>query len=364
MTALHVLFDFSMASDESAGPMTVMDGLLRGWTQAHPNDRVTVFGPAMLRSRLEHCEFDLIETRIDVAPRRVLQQQIELPMRRSARATDVVIVPNLSCTLVGLGTPIIGVLHDLRHLRRPQEFSHASRLFRAVVWPASVRRMSAVVSVSDFSLREADELGFALPLERAVIPNGLDHVREDLRATAKHNTVVCVGHRGSKGLHTIPQIWATVQAALGSDRPDLVVTGVGQDRQPPLLRAMSEAGVVDGFRVTEFLPEAELFRTIAEARAVLYLSSYEGFGLVPSESTVLGTHSFVYDLEPYRERASQLSITAVPVDDVDALARELTRYLRAGRVAVVADPPATWTDAAAAYRGVAERVIVSGRGSA
>jgi len=92
---------------------------------------------------------------------------------------------------------------------------------------------------------------------------------------------------------------------------------------------------------------------------VLYLSTYEGYGFVPSEATVLGTHSFVYDLAVYRERASQLSVTAVPVDDAPAIARELVRFLRAGAGEVVAAPPPGWTDAAAAYRAFVEQVLVS-----
>jgi SAM-dependent methyltransferase len=109
--------------------------------------------------------------------------------------------------------------------------------------------------------------------------------------------------------------------------------------------------------VTGFLPEADLHRTIAEARAVLYLSAYEGYGFVPSEATVLGTHSFVYDLPPYRERAAQLSATAVPIDDTSALARELIGYLRADRPEVTAEPPPRWAETAEAYRALAERVL-------
>jgi glycosyltransferase involved in cell wall biosynthesis len=270
-------------------------------------------------------------------------------------------VPNLTCTTVGLGVPIVGILHDLRHLRRPSEFSRASRLFRRVVWTASSRRMAAIASVSEFSLSEADDLGFRLPAERAVIPHGLDHVRRDTRTDAKKNTVVCVGHRNSKGLHALPAVWAEMQANIGINCPMLFITGVARDRQPELTRAMTAAGVVNDFCINEFLPESDLHRMIAEARAVLYLSAYEGYGLVPSEATALGTHSFVYDLAPYRERAAQLSITAVPVGNTGALVRALTGFLRAEPVAVVTDRLPRWSDAADAYHDLAERALLRAR---
>lgn len=354
---LRVLFDFSLASDESAGPRTVMDGLLRGWPEAHPGDHLTVFGPASLRPRLGECAFDLIEPRLRIPPRRILQQQVELPSRRLGRAADVVIVPNLTCAVVGLGVPIVGTLCDVRHLRRPQEFPRSARWFRAAIWQASARRMSAVASISEFSFQEADDLGLRLPAERCVVPLGLDHVRRPDHPGVKRNTVVCVGHRSSKGLGAIPSVWAKVQAELGTGRPDLVVTGVGPERQPDVTRAMRSAGITDGVRVTDFLPEADLHRTIAEARAVLYLSPYEGYGFVPSEATALGTHSFVFDLRPYRERTSQLSITAVDVDDASAVASSLIVYLRSDRRPVTAEPPPRWADTAIAYRALAERVL-------
>ena len=59
-----MLFDFSLASDEPAGPRTVMDGLLRGWADAHPRDRVTVFGPASLGPRVTDLGFAMVEARI------------------------------------------------------------------------------------------------------------------------------------------------------------------------------------------------------------------------------------------------------------------------------------------------------------
>lgn len=351
-----MLFDFSLASDEPAGPRTVMDGLLRGWAEAHPGDRVTVFGPASLGPRVADLGYTMVEARIGIPPRRILQQQLELPLRRSARPVDVVVTPNLTCSVTGLGAPIVGTLCDVRHLRRPQEFPPSARLFRAAVWGASARRMSAVASISAFSLQEADALGLRLPAVRAVVPLGLDHVRPPPVLGPKSNTVVCVGHRTSKGLDGIPSVWATVQAELGADAPDLVITGVGPDRQPDLARAMGAAGVARGFRMTEFLPVADLHRTIAQARVVLYLSGYEGYGFVPSEATALGTHSFVYDLPPYRERASALSITAVAVGDTAAVARQLVAYLRAEHTGVRADPPPHWADTAVAYRGLVDRV--------
>jgi glycosyltransferase involved in cell wall biosynthesis len=357
VNSLRVLFDFSLASDEPAGPKTMMDGLLRGWARAQSGDQLTVFGPASLRRITADLGAQLVVARVGIAPRRILQQHLELPLRRLARAVDVVIAPNMTCPLFGVRAPIIGTLHDVRHLRRPQEFSLASRAFRGAVWSASARRLAGVASVSAFSLQEADDLGLPLPALRAVIPNGVDHVPLDLRTHTKRNTVVCVGHRSSKGLHALPSIWSRVQAELGGSCPQLVVTGVPARGRDEVVARFAARGLVDGYRLTGFLPERDFYAAIAEARALLYLSTYEGYGLVPSEATVLGTHSFVYDLAPYRERAAQLSITTVPVDDAAAMGQELIRFLRSHDRRAVALPPPSWADAATAYRSFVERVL-------
>lgn len=354
---MRLLFDFSLASDDAAGPRTIMDGLLRGWAEAHPHDQVTVFGPSSLRSRLNGADFSLVQPRFDIPPRRILQQQVELPIRHLARTADVVIVPNLACSLFGLGRPIVGTLNDVRHLRRPEEFSRGSRSFRGLVWAASARRMAAVVSISHFSLNEADALGLRLPKLRAVAPCGVDHLPVDLDVREKQETVVCVAHRASKGLHELPAIWAGVRAALGISCPLLVVTGVAQGRHAVVDAQMAKAGVTAGYRLAPFLSSPAFYSALAEARAVLYLSTYEGFGLVPSEASALGTHCFVYDLAPYRERPKQLSITSVPAGDAVALSRELAEYLRRGHSRVPAVEPNRWADFADVYRTLALRAI-------
>ena len=334
-----------------------MDGLLAGWGEAYPEDRVSVFGPASLKGATESLGMTLVPARAPLPPRRIVQQQAELPLRGVARRVDAVVAPNLTCSIVGVAAPIIGTLCDLRHLRRPKEFSAASRIFRRVVWTASARRMSGLVSISEFSLREAGDLRFPLPPHRAVAPLGLDHVRRDPSITGKRNMVICVSHRHSKGLEGVPSIWANVQAELGAGAPELIVTGVSSSDHKDVRGAMAAAGVFDGFRVTGFLPTATFRRTIAEAKAVLYLSQYEGYGFVPSEATALGTHSFVFDIPPYRERASHLSVTAVPVSDTASIARELLAYLRHGRFAVAARPLPTWTDTVGTYRALLSKVL-------
>ena len=354
---LTILFDFSLASDELAGPRTVMDGLLAGWAEAYPDDEVFVFGPASLQRATESSGMTLVRARADVPPRRIVQQHVELPLRGVARRVDAVVAPNMTCPIVGVAAPIIGTLCDLRHLRRPNEFSRASRAFRRAVWTASARRMSGLVSISQFSLQEGGHFGFPLPPQLAVAPLGLDHVRLDPGVRGKQNSVVCVSHRSSKGLEGLPSIWASIQGEFGASRPELVITGISSRDHHDVTRAMAAAGVLEGFRVTEFLPTATFHRTIAEAKALLYLSPYEGYGFVPSEATALGTHSFVYDLPPYRERAQNLSVTAVPTGFTGALARELIAYLRHGDFDVEARPLPRWTDTAGTYRSLLSQVL-------
>ncbi len=356
---LKLLFDFSLAADELAGPRTVMDGLLAGWAEAYPDDCVSVFGPTALGAATGSARMRLVRARTPIPPRRIVQQQAELPVRRVARGVDAVLTPNLTCPIAPVGAPIIGTLCDLRHIRRPDEFSSASRLFRRVVWTASARRMSGVVSISQFSLREADDLGFPLPRPRMVAPLGLDHVRPVPNVTEKRDAVVCVSHRSSKGLEGLPSIWADVQRYLGADRPELIITGVPTSEDQDVRRSMAAAGVSGGFRTTGFLPTPIFHRTIAEAKALLYLSPYEGYGFVPSEGTALGTHSFVYDLPPYRERTSHLSVTAVRVGDTQAITRGLVEYLRHGCFAVTPRPLPTWADTARTYRALVDEALAA-----
>ena len=354
---MKVLFDFSLAADDKGGPRTLMEGVLAGWSRRFPEDDLVVFGPEDLRKcGVENAEY--VVPRMNFGPRRIVHQQVELPLRlkKQIRSSDVVVVPNIGCTIFPIGAPIVGVLNDIRHLRRPGEFSRTANYFRRIVWPASVSRMSGVAAISQFSLDEAAELNFSLPADRVVSPLGSDHCTRPVHIE-KRPVVVCVAHRNSKGTEDLSLIWREVENSLGSSF-ELVITGISDlETRLGIEEAFRASGAQSVPRFAPYMPKHELHALLAESAAALYLSSYEGFGLVPTEATALGTRVFGYALAPYLERSDELTMSSVPEGQPKRLAEELVRFLQRGDFTEEPVPMFSWQQTAELLRGVCELAI-------
>ncbi len=338
-----------------------MEGLLDGWSRLDTEDERIVYGPESLRRAVEAGGATLVTARSGIAPRRFTQQQAELPARlvvdRRLAGSDVVVAANMTCSLIPGGPPVVGILHDVRHLRRPQDFSRSANRYRRIAWSRSARRMRAVVAVSEFSKDEAVELGLPLPDRVWTIPNGCDHV-DSPTSEEVDDVVLCVAHRSSKGIDDLAAVWSVVHEQLGDAAPSLLVSGV-ESGSPGAASLSASFGrrALPTPRVIGYVSSAELYSTMSRSRAVLYLSHYEGFGLVPTESSALGRRTFAYDLAPYRERAEHLLLTTAPLGRPDLIGRRLVQYLAAERAETTPIDMPTWSQVAQQYRSALLEVV-------
>ena len=110
-------------------------------------------------------------------------------------------------------------------------------------------------------------------------------------------------------------------------------------------------------RLLGHVPEPELKRLLAGARAFLYPSLLEGFGLPVLEAMAAGKPVLTSDREPLRGLAGDMAILVDPLDE-EAIADGIRR------IATLAAPPGgparargyTWRACAAATRRAYEAV--------
>jgi glycosyltransferase involved in cell wall biosynthesis len=189
-------------------------------------------------------------------------------------------------------------IHDIVPFDQPANVAPLFGRWYRWLLPRLARRVRAIITVSEFSGRRIVDV-LRVPPERVhVVPNGVDdafrragaedaaRVRQALQLPGAGYVLALGSVEPRKNLGRLLQAW---QAALGSLPEDLwlVVTGTkgrsavfGDYELPSLPPRVLLTGRVEG----EYLPGL-----YAGARAFVYVSVYEGFGLPVLEAMAAGT---------------------------------------------------------------------------
>ncbi len=200
---------------------------------------------------------------------------------------------------------VVHDIHILRHIsdpaRYPEEYSWRYRNWAGKAALKAIRNSDRIVTVSEFTKREVHDV-CDIPLDRIVaIPNGLDHARFRI---PEPDAVDRVRHRyrlpesfdlyigpfsRKKNLRLIVEAHAAHSGRLDVLRPVVVA---GDTRRSDLYQDLKEMirrnRLQDRFLFLGFVDNEDIPALYAAARAFIYPSLYEGFGLPPLEAMACG----------------------------------------------------------------------------
>jgi glycosyltransferase involved in cell wall biosynthesis len=207
------------------------------------------------------------------------------------------------------------VIHDTAALRHPEWYSRPYVAWQRAVLPRIARRARLVITVSDFSRREIEEV---LGVSATVIPNGVD---ERFRPSGeKGDYALVVGTRiARKNLAALE----AAAHALGERGVVLVAAGSGRSYMRQEATTIHQLG---------YVPDDEIPRLYARARVLLMPSLYEGFGLPVLEAMASGTPVVAANRGALPETCGGAALVVEPEEFADAALEALDdeRLIAAG----------------------------------
>jgi glycosyltransferase involved in cell wall biosynthesis len=269
------------------------------------------------------------------------ENYLRLPLAMRQWGVDVLHLPWFQALAI-IPCPVVVTVHDLSTILIAPKHTgmrHQLRLFLARRLFAKARR---IITVSQTSKRELAR-GFNIPEERiSVIYNAVDErfTRDPLPADAdrileRHAVtypfVLYAGNiKPQKNLPRLIEAFAVAKAEL-RDHPELanlklLVIGDELTKHPDLRRAVVRTRVREDVRFLGFVPLPVLRVFYARARAFLFPSLYEGFGLPPLEAMAHGTPVLTSNMSSLPEILDEAAVLVNP-ENVFDIARGIRQIL-------------------------------------
>ncbi len=288
-------------------------------------------------------------------------EQRSLPRLARAAGADVLFCPAYSGPVFD-STPLVVAIHDVSFAAHPEWFHWREGLRRRLMTRAAAKRASRVLTLTEFSKREiVEHLGVPADRIQVIHPGVANPFAGDHRCSGDREALVLYVGSIFNRRHVPETIKGFERLARRRQDTQLVI--VGDNRSFP--RIDLEQAVEERTRVAirPYLPDDELGDLYRRARAFVFLSAYEGFGLTPLEALSAGVPIVVLDTPVARE---VYGAAAIYVSEPDPLrveaALEQALFDDAVRARVLAAAPAivsryTWGNCARQVLTVLHTVV-------
>lgn len=271
-----------------------------------------------------------VETGVEASkrPERILFEQLRLPAILKRERIGVLLNPGFTAPLVA-PCPQVTVFHDLQHKRHPEYFRRFDLpAWRFLLWGAA-RRSQRLIAVSEAT---RDDLlrfyPFLSPDRIDVVHHGVERAFFDVADRREpRDFILCASTTHPHKNHALLlRAFKTIHA----EQPSLhlVLTGVRGFTHDEVGALIRDLGLTDAVRVTGWLPRADLIELFRTARAFVYPTRFEGFGMPVVEALAARVPVVCSAIEPLKTIAGPHPVYFDP-DSQPALEDALRRILSA-----------------------------------
>lgn len=256
---------------------------------------------------------------------------------RFCRDWDADIFQTTYISPIDLPCKSVVTVHDVSYRKYPQFFSPRDRLVLNTLIPLSIRRADAVLTISNFSKREI--LNYYPFLEGKVHTILLapklnyqksPHFTETRKVLEKYQIqepyLLFVGNlQPRKNLRRLIKAYARIQDEI--DPVKLVIVGASKWRSTDVFDLVQNLGLVDQLIFPGYIADDDLKILYTQAKAFIFPSLYEGFGLPILEAMVCGTPVVCSNTASMPEVAGEAALYINPYE-VDEIAAAIQRILQ------------------------------------
>lgn len=209
----------------------------------------------------------------------------------------------------GIKIPIFSTIHDMVFFDVDGLVSPVGRLVRKFYYRRAIRKSTKIFTVSKFS-EERIRHHFPTKKEIVVVYNGVSApIREQqIDRIVKKDYFVYVGNiKKHKGLKTLVEAFGMAQEREMTTK--LLIVGNSENFRTS---DRDVAGIINNnpnIEFTGWVTNEKLVQLIAEAKALIQPSLYEGFGIPPLEALYLGTNVILSDIPVFKEIYTDLPVT-------------------------------------------------------
>ncbi len=194
------------------------------------------------------------------------------------------------------GIRYVSVIHDIQACHYPKYHPSYEVWYSKLIWKAVRDRSAGIVCISD-AVREDIEAVYHFPKEKTTTI--YNPVTVDPKETCSFATLSERYHISPKGYYytvgqliphkniaTLLRVMAILKERKTPEK--LLISGISGNAENDLVRSVRELGIKDCVQFTGYVSNAERNTLYQNARAFLFPSVFEGFGIPPVEAMILG----------------------------------------------------------------------------
>ena len=239
--------------------------------------------------------------------------------RQFARDVSVVHYP-LTLGVPWADLPTVLSLHDVQHHDLPQHFSAATRLARRILYDAPARRATLVITLSEHSKRRIVATVGVDEERVVVIPLAADRTRFRPEPEPRDDELTAglparyVFYPATLWPHKNHLLLLDAFARVADDELHLVLCGAPFGRLEEVFAAAAASGVGDRVHHLGFVADDRLPAIYRRATALVFPTTYEGFGAPTLEAMASGCPVASSLAGPLAEICDEAAVVLQPDD--------------------------------------------------